>query len=191
MKKKKRLLIIEVIILLVLVGTMYFIMKDKKSSDALEEEVAIENEERIEKMEEIGHPMIVVSNAKIKKGDKVTVGIKVVNNPGILGMSATLSYDENVLKLIDVEEGTALKDVLTMSHSKDLSSGCSFLWDGEAIAEEQIKDGDILNLEFKVLKSASAGKSPVMFVLDENGIYDNELKLINLNVENGYVTVVE
>ena len=72
-----------------------------------------------------------------------------------------------------------------------MESGCVFLWDGEKIDSNQIQDGEILNLEFKVLKSAPVGKTQVLLVSDEGGIVNNNLESLELNIENGFINVVQ
>lgn len=188
---KKKLIIIEGVVLLLLITIMYFVMSDRRSNEELEAAVAIENEERVEKWDEYGVPMLIVSNAKARPGDKVEVSVKIVNNPGILGMSMALSYDENVLKLEKAEKGEAFGEALNMTVSEELNNGCVFLWDGVTISPEQTKDGEILNLKFKVLKSSGAGQTPVILINDEESAFDNNLNPVNLNVENGVITILE
>ena len=149
------------------------------------------NDEKIETAKKNEVPSIVISSAEAKQGDTVKISVSIVNNPGVLGMSLTLSYDESVMELVSAENGNAVKDVLDMNHSKTMESGCVFLWDGEKIDSNQIQDGEILNLEFKVLKSAPVGKTQVLLVSDEGGIVNNNLESLELNIENGFINVVQ
>ena len=132
---------------------------------------------------------VIVSSANARQGDEVVLAVTVINNPGILGMSATLSFDENVMTLTSAEKGEAFGDTMELTHSATLGSGCVFLWDGLDLEPEQILDGDILYLKFKLSDSAPSGKYPVSFVLDMDGVYDKELALVNVTVENGYITI--
>ena len=132
---------------------------------------------------------VIVSSANAKQGDEVILAVTVINNPGILGMSATLSFDENVMTLASAEKGEAFGDTMELTHSATLGSGCVFLWDGLDLEPEQILDGDLLYLKFKLSDSAPSGKYPVSFVLDMDGVYDKELALVNVTVENGYITI--
>ena len=164
--------------------------KPEKPSEQEKEEVD-ENANRIEQAVQNGFPVIVVSNEKAKPGDKIVVTATLVNNPGILGTSVTLSYDDSVMSLVSAKSGEAFSDVLTMSHSKKLESGCVFLWDGENLADDEILDGTILTLEFQISKSAPAGKTPVMLINAEDSTVDRDLQSVKLVSENGFITIAE
>ena len=151
----------------------------KESGDSIQD--AVEN----------GLPRIIVSNAEAKPGDTVFVTATLVNNPGVLGMSVTLSYEESALELVDVECGEAFAETLTLSHSKTLGNGCVFLWDGENILEEQVLDGSILNLQFKILENAMTGKYPIMLICSEGGTIDNNLEVVDIGVVKGFIAVQE
>ena len=145
--------------------------------------------ERIELAEQNQGTMVLVSNTSAKPGDTVEVTANLVNNPGVLGMMMTLSYDESVLELVSAKSGEAFKDVLTFTTSKELGNGCVFLWDGESVEESEVKDGSILTLEFKVNKSAEAKKVPISLICSEGGTIDGKLKEIEVVVENGYIVI--
>ena len=193
MKKKMIRLIITAFLpflLVFIIGVMLFVRKSVANTN-LNEEISVKNEERIKQADQEGIPAVIVSNANARPGDKITVTATIVNNPGILGMSMTLSYDENVMRLIEVENGDAVKDVLNLSSSNELKSGCIFLWDGENITSEQIIDGEILTMEFEINESAPIGKSPVLLISDKDGIVDNDLEPKDLTIDNGFVTIVQ
>ena len=147
-------------------------------------------DERAKRAISTGAPTLIVTNVEGTCGDKVVVLAGLVNNPGILGMSLTISYDESKLKLIRAETGAALNAGVSMSHSKELKSGCSFMWNGEKLSKNQIKDGTILKLLFAVNQDAEVGKTPIVLVKEKDGIYDNNLELIDLTIDNGYLTII-
>lgn len=155
------------------------------------DKVLVDTDKRIEQAVESEIPSIIVSEVEAKSGENVTVTAEIVNNPGILGMALTLSYDEHVLKLLDVKNGEAFDEILNMSHSEKLDNGCIFLWDGENITSDQIKDGNIITLEFQVLKDAKAAKSPIMLVYDQDEIVDNDLQSVKIAIENGAVLITD
>lgn len=202
--KKKKILIAGVILLILALavgaGCHYLGQKraaEKEQKEKVEQEekaqerIKTENTEKIERASGNKIPSIVLSNAQAKPGEKVNVSVSVVNNPGILGMSLTLSFDESVLKLVNAEEGTAFDGILDMNHSKTLENGCVFLWDGENLTEDQIQDGEILNLEFEVLEDAPKGKTQIVLMGDEDGTVDQNLETVNPVIENGFITVAE
>lgn len=132
--------------------------------------------------------MLSVDSADAHPGDNdVVVNVSVKNNPGILGLDFSVSYDEGALSLIGADNGAAVKDVLSMTRSRSLASGCHFAWDGVSIAPEQVSDGSILTLHFSVSSDAQPGAYAV--VLRSVSALDNNLGEIVLAVEDGGVIV--
>ena len=178
------------VIIIVLIALVCFFKPWKKATPKQEatetkEQISEKNTERLKQASENGTPEIVISSAKAKSGEKVKINVSIVNNPGVLGMS----FVETALKLVKAENGEAVKDVLDMSQSKELTDGCIFLWDGEQITSDETKDGEILNLEFEVLNSAPEGKTPIRLIGEEDGVVDNDLKTVELAIDDGYVSI--
>ncbi|WP_288619166.1 cohesin domain-containing protein [uncultured Eubacterium sp.] len=179
--KKRKVLGIVICIIAVVCGVMGIRTHMDKNTE--------QDTSWLEQIAQDGIPTVAVSNTDAKAGQKVKVPVYVVSNPGILGMTLSLSYDESIMQLVNVQEGEAFKDVLDMNYSKQLKSGCTFLWDGEDITTDQILDGKILILEFKILKSAPVGKSPIVLLCDTDGVVDRDIQPIDLRLENGSVTI--
>lgn len=158
------------------------------STSGIQNETEIKDE-RIQKAKQNEFPVVIVSNAEARPNENVIITISLVNNPGLLGMSGTLSYDEEVLSLKGVENGDAFKDVLELNSSKNLGSGCRFLWSGEEILSNQISDGIVLKLDFLVKKNTNEMKTAISFIPDQEGAYDKDLLSIELLTENGYITI--
>lgn len=134
-------------------------------------------------------PTIVVNSVTANPGDTgVQVSLRVLNNPGILGMTLTLTYNDEDLTLTGATNGAAVKDVLSMTKPGKYVSPCNFVWDGQEIASEQIKDGEILILTFDVAESA-AGTYPIEVSYRPGSIIDNEFGALTLVVQNGGITV--
>lgn len=135
--------------------------------------------------------VITLNSVTAAPGNYAQISVNIENNPGILGMTLTLHYDESNISLESVENGDAFQDVLTLTTSKSLKSGTRFAWDGLEISPEDIKDGTVLCMNFCVLDNAKAGKHPITLTYTEVDIVDNNLKSIFLPVANGYITVTE
>lgn len=140
--------------------------------------------------EEDSSPTVFVQKVSAQPGENtVEVDVFVRNNPGILGMSLTVSYDENALTLIDAVNGEAVHDVLTLTKSKVLKSGCKFVWDGQELTDNDIKDGTVLVLVFNISETAQSGEYEIVLNCDAGDIINNELVPINLSLENGIIKV--
>ncbi len=137
-------------------------------------------------------PILEVDKVEAIPGEKtVELTISIKNNPGILGMSFNVNYDENALKLTKVKSGTAVENVLTFTSSKELSTGCRFVWDGTELKSNQIKDGDVLVLSFDVMDDAKEGKYSVDVSYDEGEIVDYKLIPVDMNIQNGNIYINE
>lgn len=136
-------------------------------------------------------PYFSVANVDTKAGAKsVKVAVNINNNPGILGMSFAIKYDESVMKLKDVQEGEATKGVLSFTPGGVLESGCRFIYDGTEINSSQIKDGNIMILTFDVSDRAPKGKHLIEISYGENdSIVDNNLMSLDVQILNGCINV--
>ena len=133
---------------------------------------------------------LLVDEANAFAGDKnVTVRIQVKDNPGILGMRLSVSYDESALTLMGASNGDAVSKVLTLTKAKTLHSGCNFVWDGIEIGAADIKDGTVLELQFQVSDSAAAGKYPITIRYNSDDIVDNDLRSLSPQIQNGYISI--
>lgn len=131
-----------------------------------------------------------VKSVKASAGDKlVTVRISVKDNPGILGMRFSVSYDESVLTLTGALNGDAVSRILTLTKAKTLCSGCNFVWDGIEIDTEDVKDGTVLELQFRVSDSAAAGNYPITIRYNSGDIVDNDLQKLSPYIQNGYISI--
>lgn len=135
--------------------------------------------------------VITLNSVFVAPGNDAQILVKVENNPGILGMTLTLHYDEANISLESVENGEVFRDILNLTTSKSLNSGTRFAWDGLELAPGDIKDGTALYMNFRVLDNAKTGKYPITLTYTEGDIVDNNLKGISLPIVNGYITVVD
>lgn len=132
---------------------------------------------------------LVMGDVSAAAGEQVTVQVLVVHNPGILGMSGTLSYDDSVMTLESAVSGAAVSEVLDFTVSDTLNSGCRFLWDGLDIQEEQIKDGTVMELTFQISDTAQSGKYPITLTLDTDSVVNRDLAPLELDVDSGYLII--
>lgn len=139
--------------------------------------------------EQDNSPSIIVGSASANPGDDITIAVTLNNNPGILGMTLTAYYDETVCMLESVENGEAFKNILDFTASKTLGSGARFVWDGVEISGEDVNDGPVLLMNFRVLDTAEKGKFPITIEYADGDIIDNNLTSVYPQIETGYITI--
>lgn len=121
-------------------------------------------------------------------GASVDVNVMIENNPGVLGATLELSYDER-LTLTNAVQGEAW-DCLTMTKPGKFISPCKFVWDGQELNENQIKDGVILKLTFDVAKNVPTGTEiPISINYDYGDVVDYNLDFVNLDIKSSQLTV--
>lgn len=129
-------------------------------------------------------PTIEVSSVTEENGQYV-LKVSVVDNPGITGLELSVTYDDNAMTLVSASNGSAL-DKLMHTAPQKLASGCKFLWDGEQLANRDIKHGEILTLVFDINENATNGEYAVL--LQAKG-YDNNLAKLTFKIVNGIIVI--
>ena len=131
-------------------------------------------------------PMIYVEKVSAENGDKnIQVPVSIANNPGIMGMVLTVSYDESVMTLKGGTAGSALSG-LEMTAPGKLGSGCKFGWDG---MQEVTGNGEILILTFDIKDSAAAGTYDIQISYGAGDIFDDEYNDLPIEMRKGTVTI--
>ena len=135
-------------------------------------------------------PTITVQSVKDLAGATVTVNVTVTNNPGILGATLTVDFDD-ALSLVSASSGEAFS-TLTMTKPGDLQPPCNFVWDGQELSDSDIKDGIILSLEFKIPENAEPDTSyPITFSYIDGDILNAGMQPIDVSIVNGEISVVD
>ena len=132
---------------------------------------------------------LVVSRKEAKSGNEVEIPVKIKNNPGILGMTIAIIYDDNALELKDVKNGEAFVNILQFTKPSKFYSGCTCLWDGIEIENKEIKDGVIATLVFELSDKASSKIYSIGIECNGNDVINNDLKKIDVKVNNGQIKV--
>lgn len=131
-----------------------------------------------------------VNHVTASAGDSnVEVSISISNNPGVLAMLLSVSYDESVMTMTSVTNGSAVSDVLTLTSGNNLVSGCNFLWDGIEILDEDIHDGEILTMTFDILPNIPSGQYEINVVSVDENMIDNDLEVVSSIINGGGIEI--
>lgn len=204
---KKRIIFLGLIVIILLVTSLFCLTgtKKEKTKDQSVESITTEKEiesdtdsstedsevtERLDKIRQTGKTTLVVENVQVQEKDSIKVRVWIVNNPGIVGMTSLLSYDQNVLSLKSAKCDPKFQDILTFNYSKDSADGCVFLWTGETLREDQIFDGVLMTMEFEIKNNEKNIKTPIRLIPENNGTYDKDLNEVKVMTDNGYVTII-
>ena len=95
-----------------------------------------------------------------------TVNLVVNDNPGVIAMTAKLSYDSKALKLVSTKNGSIFENV-TMESQNKTDNPYNIIW-MEATAAENIKTNGVLaSYTFQVLKNAPVGQTEIKFDISD------------------------
>ena len=135
-------------------------------------------------------PTITVETVEALAGSTVEVDVKIENNPGILGLTLTLSYDEGIT-LTSATVGDAF-EALSYTPGGELGNGWKFVFDGTSISPEDVKDGVILTLTFEVSADAEPNTAVSISVsYEQSDIIDNDMLPVNPAVVPGGVKIID
>lgn len=136
-----------------------------------------------------GLPAVEVERVVSTASDEtVRVPVQIRNNPGIVGMTLSLDYDESALSLTSIVKGSALSE-MTFTIPKALNSGCNLPWDAEFVEPENVTNGEILVLTFKVLDNAQKGIYDISLRYDDGAIVNNDLLSVDMLIIDGAIFV--
>lgn len=137
----------------------------------------------------VNGPTVTISNAVVSAGEtSVAVTLNMTNNPGILGMTLELAYDESAMSLVAIEKGSALSE-MTFTTPRNLSSGCKLPWDAEEVLPEDATNGLMLTLYFNISDFTAAGNYTIALTYDNGAVIDNDLNSVDLAIVNGTITI--
>ncbi len=134
-----------------------------------------------------GVPTLYASTVQTSPGETVEVAVQIKNNPGVLGMTFSIHFDESKCRLVSVKNGDALK-ALQFTPSKTLENGSRFLWDALELSDGDVLDGEVLVMKFKVSDDAY-GYCPITVKAFSGDILDQELNVISPLVQSGEIII--
>ena len=114
-------------------------------------------------------------------GSIAYVFISIADNPGILGLEMSVSFDATALTLKSAKSGSAMNG-LVFTASDDISKGGKFLWDGIEASKD---DGEVLVLAFDISEAPAGNYDILIGIL----AYDSDLNSSSSKIENCIISV--
>lgn len=132
--------------------------------------------------------VIAAETVQVEDGDEsVDVNISVSNNPGIMGMTLTVTFDENALELEKVADGGILG---AQSHKPEHVSPYTLAWSNDTATTDITANGVIATLTFKVTANAEKGNAyPIglSYDYDNFDIYNVNMEPVSFSMQNGEI----
>lgn len=131
-----------------------------------------------------GNGSIAMSSGSGKQGDTVTLNVNMPSNPGLVTMTIRVSYDTDVLQLINVSDpGLLVGAQLNTSYG----SPYTISWVDGAATANNTKTGTIATFTFKIKDSAKIGKTTVSLHFVDS--YDSNYNENSFTASSGTITV--
>lgn len=118
---------------------------------------------------------VSLSSAEATPGDKITLTLRIENNPGIAGLAVSLKYDTSVLTLTESKNGTLFSG---------FGSGKNITWDE---SENVTADGVLAAFTFEISEYAEAKEYPISVIV--RSCVDDNINDVECTPIDGKVTV--
>lgn len=129
---------------------------------------------------------LLVDDISAYVGETIDVIVSIKNNPGIIAANLFVEFDDG-LSLVEAISGSVFSENMTFIPPKQLVNGESILsnfhlvWQGFDISEDDIKDGEIAILRFKIAEDANQGSTyNISFSSIEGDVIDKDLNNVVL-----------
>ena len=132
---------------------------------------------------------IYIDNVTARAGERISVPIRLKNNPGITGIRLFVDYDATVLTLVGKEEGDLLAG-MSSSFSPSLSTK-PYQMQWSSGTKNIAEDGVIITLDFDVAENAELGAYPITITYDEDEIFNTAFENVYFAVKEGIVDVID
>ena len=126
----------------------------------------------------------------VNKGTgEVTMNIRVVNNPGIMGAVLKISVNDEVLGVSGAGKVGFPGLTLTAPGSAATTSPYTFMLDSLKLSADDKKDGTLFTITFKIKDASVTGKYDVKLSCNQGGIFDENYNDLDVIFVNGTITI--
>lgn len=138
--------------------------------------------------------MISVGTVSAKVGEKVTVPVKMVKNPGILAIVISVTYDKDVLSFDSVNNPGKLFSKDEVDINSELTGEVVFALMTSSLTKDVTGTGDIFDIVFNVNRNAVNGTYPINVDVTSSGNMSGKAvnaaeQLVDFDFTNGTITV--
>ncbi|MCL2672634.1 MAG: InlB B-repeat-containing protein [Clostridiales bacterium] len=170
------------------VGTKYYycvVTNTDNSATGSKTATAVSNAVSVTVNPPVSNALYIVNSATTFAGGTVTIGISLVNNPGIISLRNTVNFDENVLELLSVTDKGLFAGFTPPSATK--TSPYTLRWADSFATVNNMANGEFVTVTFKVKSGTPNGSYPVTINhVEARNIDGTELGVANAT---GYITV--
>ena len=136
-----------------------------------------------------GTPTFAIGTADAQAGETVDIPILIENNPGIIALRVTVTFDPGVLTLQNVtNESLFSEGVFTPGGSYNTAS-YNILWEN-GTGENATANGTFATLTFLVAEDAPVGDTAISVSYSPSSTFNRDLNEVTFDTRAGAVTIV-
>ncbi|MGN0114726.1 MAG: cohesin domain-containing protein [Acutalibacteraceae bacterium] len=138
--------------------------------------------------------MISIDSVSAKVGEKVTVPVKMEQNPGLLAIVFSVTYDNNVLTFDSINYSGKLFSKDEIDVNSDLTGEVVLSLMTSSLTKDVTGTGEIVGIVFTVNKNATNGTYPITANVTSSGNMSGQAvnaseQLVDFDFINGTITV--
>ena len=134
--------------------------------------------------------VIYAEHVSVNKGtDEVSVNVRVINNPGIMGAVLKVSVNNQALAFKGADKTDYPGLTLTGPGPQTTESPYIVMLDAMELTNDDKKDGTLFTVTFTVKDPDESGKYDINLSYDTGAIFDENYKEPKVYSENGSITV--
>ena len=130
-----------------------------------------------------------VSTVTANAGEDVDVVIELNNNPGIIAMGFTISYDTEALELVSAEDCNLFADASFTPGGDVTAVPYRLIWNDGLTRDNYTENGAMAILHFHVLDTAVSGLSEIEINVEDDNTFDVDLNDVHFDSVNGGVEI--
>ncbi len=134
-------------------------------------------------------PVIFPENAVGQKGQIVDVPVMIKNNPGMIALMISLSYDTNFMTLEGVSDRGLLGQNTAVFGDDYKSVPYKLIWEDGLSQKNYSADGELVILSFRINPQTTAESSDIIIDVIADSTFDADLNDVNITTQTGTVSL--
>lgn len=130
-------------------------------------------------------PQLAIGSVNAEGNDTVTVPVTIKNNPGITTICFSIEYDNSVLALSKIENGSLLGGQMNSDRIDKIPYYCG--WINALQKNNCTDDGTLATLYFKVKDSSKVSKAEIKITDKSFEAYDSDIRSKKFTLINGQI----
>lgn len=137
-------------------------------------------------------PEVTVQSKTVHRGQTFSIDVELSQNTGLISLLLTLDYDDTVMTLKDVVQGSALNSLTLTTTNVDTEQGYgikpfNILWDGR---ESDSSNGTLITFIFDSSIDAPIGEYPITLTYDRQNTNTAYQTPTDITITNGIVNLI-